>query len=263
MKRNKYALYEEAVQTPEAHALTFGLIYAELKGKKASVFREDFCGTFQISCEWIRAKETNRALALDLDSEPLNYGKKNNLTKLNSDEKKRLKVSRKNVISVTAPKADIVGACNFSFYILKEREVLLKYFKAVLRSLNKNGIMILEMGGGPGFIHKIKERRSVNEKRTGKFTYIWDQKSFDPITHDAKYGIHFKFPDGSIMQDAFTYDWRLWTIPEIRDVALEAGFKDFHVYWETSYKGEGTGQYARMKHGDNAFSWVAYVAAEK
>jgi hypothetical protein len=62
------------------------------------------------------------------------------------------------------------------------------------------------------------------------------------------------------MKDAFTYDWRLWTIPELRDAMLEAGFSDVAVFWETEHRGEGTGEYVRMEHGDNAYAWVAYVA---
>ncbi len=75
---NKYALYERAVQSPEVHVQWFEDFYTKLnKGKSPVSLREDFSGTFLISCEWIQQNETNTALAVDLDPEPLNYGNKN------------------------------------------------------------------------------------------------------------------------------------------------------------------------------------------
>jgi len=108
-------------------------------------------------------------------------------------------------------------------------------------------------------IGRMTERRVVKISPKKKFTYVWDQKTFDPITHDATYAIHFHFPSGKKIRDAFTYDWRVWTIPEIREILLEAGFSRTVVYWETSFKGEGTGEFLPMEHGDNAYSWIAYV----
>ncbi len=37
--------------------------------------------------------------------------------------------------------------------------------------------------------------------------------------------IDFKFEDGSVQKRAFSYDWRLWILPEIREVLAEAGFR--------------------------------------
>ena len=61
---------------------------------------------------------------------------------------------------------------------------------------------------------------------------IWDQKAYNPINGDMLCHIHFSFPDGSKIKKAFTYDWRLWTLPEIRELLLEAGFQRATVYWE-------------------------------
>ena len=123
--------------------------------------------------------------------------------------------------------------------------------------------MILDLAGGPGMTEKTKDRKRVSDSKLGRFVYYWDQKSFDPITRNAHYGIHFKFSDGSLMQDAFTYDWRMWTIPELRDALAEAGFPRSCVYWETEHKGEGTGEYVRTEKGDNAHAWVAYIVGMK
>lgn len=259
----KYELYEYSVQTPRLHAETFAMMYVELLGKAAKVLREDFCGTFAICCSWVKMRKQNISIGLDLDPEPIDYGKRNHLSKLKPSQQKRVLILQKNVQQKTIPKADIVSACNFSFCIFKTRKDLKKYFKAAFDSLNKKGIFVLEMAGGPGMIKTMKEKTEFKHPKHGRYTYIWDQKSFDPITHDAEYAIHFYLKNGIKMKNVFTYDWRLWTIPEITDLMKEVGFKEAHVYWELSKDGEGTGEYARQKKGENDYAWVVYVAGEK
>lgn len=258
---NKYALYETSVQTPDVHIPMFVALYRELnEGRYARRLREDFCGTFQLSCEWVRRNRKNTAIALDIDPEPLSYGKRKHLAKMTRDQKSRLKPLKQNVLSLTQPLSDVVIACNFSMCIFQKREELRRYFRMVRRSMAKNGVFIVDIAGGPGMIEPLKER-VPNYGRDGKrkFTYVWHQKSYDPITHRAKYGIHFEFPNGKKMIDAFTYDWRLWSLPELREIMTEAGFPEVHVYWEAEHKGRGTGEYVRMTEGTNDYSWIAYV----
>jgi hypothetical protein len=259
MRYNKYAFYERAVQTPQPHVEQFVNIYREINGKYARKLREDFCGTFLISCEWVKRNRANQAMSLDLDPEPLAYGKKTHLTRLKPDQKKRLSVLRQNVLSATTPTSDLIVACNFSFFIFKKRDLLRQYFRACRRSLTKNGLLILEMAGGPGMIEPIKEKTPIYGREKKLFTYIWHQKSYDPISHDARYSIHFQLPSGETKKDVFSYDWRLWTIAEVREILIEAGFKDTVVYWESSHRGRGTGEYAQTQEADNAYAWIAYV----
>jgi hypothetical protein len=258
-----YDLYEKSVQSPETHIEWLVDMYHSLHGTYPVHLREDFCGTFAMCCAWVKKNRRNTAVGLDLDSDPIQYGKKTHLKKLNPEQQKRIKILQQNAISVTSPKADVIMAGNFSFYIFKERQVLLNYLRKARASLNDKGILFLEMAGGPGMISKSKDRRRIkfDEERPkkGAFTYIWDQQSFDPITHDTKYAIHFKMDDGRQIQNAFTYDWRLWTIPEVRDLMNEAGFSKVLVFWETSHKGKGTDEYVPMERGDNAYSWISYV----
>ena len=254
-----YDLYEKSVQSPQTHIDWVVSIYHDLRGNYPFRLREDFCGTFQLSCAWVSRNRANSAMGLDLDPTPLAYGKRRHLPKLKPEQRKRIQVLKQNAISVTKPGADVILVGNFSFFILKQREDLVRYFKAARKSLIKNGIFMLEMAGGPGMIARMTERRTVHVNPKRKFNYQWDQKSFDPIHRNGKYSIHFAFSDGKKIRDAFTYDWRLWTIPEVRDALKEAGFSKSVVYWETSYKGEGTGEFLAMEKGDNAYSWIAYV----
>ena len=265
MKRspNKYALYEKAVQSPKRHIEWFVSVYRELNGKYARHLREDFCGTFRLCCEWVKRNKRNTAVGIDLDSTPLAYGKRTHYGALTSDQKTRTRWLRKDVRTVTTPKADVIIACNFSFCIFKQRKTLLEYLRCTKRSLNPDGIVILEIAGGPGMIEETRERKRIYRDGKVNYTYVWDQQSFNPIDRNAHYAIHFNFPDGREIRNAFEYDWRMWTIPELRDVLVDAGFKKTYVYWETEYKGEGTGEFARVEEGDNAYAWIAYVVGHK
>jgi hypothetical protein len=254
-----YRLYEQSVQSPEVHIDWVVSIYQDLRNDYPVHLREDFCGTFQLSCAWVKRNRHNTAIGLDLDKEPISYGKRKHLLHLHPHQKNRIKIARQNAISITSPKADVILVGNFSFYILKDRRELVRYFKSAKRSLTQDGIFLLEMAGGPGMTARMTEKRTVKPEHSEKFVYVWDQKSFDPIHRNGKYSIHFQFPNGKKIRDAFTYDWRMWTIPEVRDALAEAGFKKSVVYWETSHRGEGTGEFLPAEEGDNAFSWIGYV----
>ncbi len=81
--------------------------------------------------------------------------------------------------------------------------------------------------------------------------------------------IHFEFDDGSRMDKAFTYEWRLWMIPEVSELLKEAGFSKVHVYWEEFVEDEdddeemeGTGIYHDVTEAEQQESWVNYIVAE-
>ena len=92
------------------------------------------------------------------------------------------------------------------------------------------------------------------------FTYVWDQDSFDPITHDVVNHIHFEFKDGTRLEKAFTYEWRFWTLPEIKELLLEAGFSDVTVYWDQAEVGEDE-DYRPSSRAENQPGWLAYLVA--
>lgn len=259
-QHDKYLLYQRSVQDPpedcELYAQMFQQIHPD---REAKILREDFCGTFSFSCAWVKRSPEHRALALDLDPEPLAYGRKNYWPQLTADEKKRLTVLKKNVISVTDPLADIIVAGNFSFLYLKEFETLVDYFKKARASLKPGGTLFLETAGGSEFTEKRMDRRTVKSDDTGKFIYFWEQKSFEPISCQGSYAIHFQCADGRYLKDAFTYEWRLWTIPEVRLALKQAGFKDTRVFWEKYHHGEGTGEYRLADKARNVEFFLSYV----
>ena len=92
------------------------------------------------------------------------------------------------------------------------------YFARVRQALNRDGVFFLDAFGGPDASDLTKEKTKIDG-----FTYIWEQAEFEPVTSRILCHIHFKFPDGSKIKRAFTYDWRLWTLPELRELLDRGG----------------------------------------
>lgn len=256
---DKYYYYHNSVQSTENDVQFFAKTYKELKGKAARSYREDFCGTHSLSCEWVKLNDRNTAIGVDLDPEPIAYGKKTYFTELDSEQQKRVEILEANVLDEGISQTDIVSASNFSYFIFKDRQLLKSYFENAYKNCKDDGIFIIDCFGGP----KCQEE---NEEETehDDFSYFWDQESFDPVTNNALFHIHFQ-PDGyDKIEKCFTYDWRMWSIPELRDLMLDAGFKKVHVYWEQSDEdGDGNGEFERVEIGEECEAWIAYIVGER
>ncbi len=257
---DRHRLYQLAVQCVESEIDMVDKTYLEIRGHRASKLREDFCGTGNTSCEWVRRRPANTATGFDLDAEVLDWGRKENIAKLNADQQSRVQLMQQDVLEADNTGADIILAMNFSYQLLKTREQLRAYFSAAHAGLADDGILMLDNFGGH------ESWRSIREKtKCDGFTYFWDQAKFNPITFEALCHIHFKFRDGSKIKRAFSYEWRMWTLPEIRDLLAEAGFSRSTVYWEgTDEKtGEGNSEYFPTDEGEDDPSWIVYISAEK
>ena len=260
-KADKYDLYQQSVQSPEFEAEFMAKSFKKHYKREATILREDFCGTHAVCCEWLKKGKADRqAWGVDLDPEPLAWGKENNQDNLSEGQKERLHLVEGNVLTAQTPLADVIAAQNFSFWIFKTRDDLRTYFEKVYRNLNKDGVMVLDMMGGAEAITDDNEEETEHDD----FTYVWDQDYFDPVTHNCVFKIHFRFDDGSEIKNAFTYKWRLWTLPEVQEILKEAGFKSVEVYWEGSDEdGEGNGKFSVVEHGECDPCWVSYVVAAK
>lgn len=259
-KLDKYDLYENSVQAPLADIESVNRIYREQFKRLPLSLREDFCGTHWVCAEWVKQSEAHTALGLDLDPEPLEYGNEVHVSSLSPSEQKRCVTKLQNVMTVTSPR-DVIMACNFSYCIFKTRDELRKYFESARKSLTpKKGMLFLDLAGGPGFIEEIEEKKNLRSPKYGKFSYIWHQKSYDPIQAHGQYAIHYKVGD-QMFRDLFTYDWRVWTIPEIREVMQEAGFKKTLVYWDFAKDGAEEDDYRPAEVGENDHAYIAYIVA--
>jgi len=152
----------------------------------------------------------------------------------------------------------VTVAFNFSYFIFKQRRQLLRYFKSARDGLRDQGIFVIDLYGGADAQQRMLENRDHDT-----FEYVWDQDLFDPITHHVVNHIHFEFRDGSKLRKAFSYDWRLWTMPELRDLLDEAGFSKTIAYWEAAdpETGEGNGVYYPAESADDDPAFVTYIVA--
>jgi hypothetical protein len=128
----------------------------------------------------------------------------------------------------------------------------------VHEGLVRDGIFFLDAFGGYEAFQELEESTPYNG-----FTYVWDQARYNPVNGDITCHIHFRFKDGSRMRRAFSYEWRLWTLPELTELLAESGFKTT-VYWEgTNEDGTGNGEFKPVTEADADAGWIAYIVAEK
>ncbi len=269
-KLDRHVLYQLSVQNPEFEARFIRKVYKKERGKDAKLFREDFCGTAILACEWVRRVSGGEAIGLDLDEPTLEWGREHNIAKLGK-KASRVRLINRNVLDAakgsegeTLP--DVVAAFNFSYFIFKDRNVLLDYFRAVYNSSADDAIFFLDLYGGPESQVAQEEPRIVDEDGHDEFTYVWDQYKYNPITGETVCHIHFDDAEGEerLIRRAFTYEWRLWSLPEVQDLLRDAGFREVHVYWEgTDKDGEGSGVFRRSVKGDDSVSWIVYIVAVK
>ena len=254
-----HELYEESVQNVEHEVEFMQTTFKEIRGRTAHVFREDFCGTASASCQWVRQGEAFQAIGVDIDPAVLEWGRRNRLGRLPAADQARVSLIEGDVLTADTPPADVLAAYNFSYFIFDTRDKLRAYFERAYAALKDDGVFFVDLFGGPEAQEEMREKT----KHKG-FTYIWHQAKFHPVTNFIRCHIHFRFKDGSKIKRAFTYEWRLWSAPEIREVLAEAGFKKTTLYWEGEDEdGEGNGEFTPEEKGEADLAWIAYIVAEK
>lgn len=255
---DKHILYQLSVQDTEHELKFIDRVFRKQRGRSPLTLREDFCGTALMCATW--AKRPGRsATGIDLDPGVLAWGVEHNLKPI-GEPGNRVQLLEQDVCQSVRGNFDVALGLNFSYFIFKTRPELLKYFKSVHRSMSADGIFIVDVYGGYEAMQPMVEPRRIK----GGFTYVWDQDKVDPINNRVVNYIHFEFRDGSKMRRAFTYDWRMWSIPEIRELLAEAGFVRSTPYWEDADEdGEGTGVFRPRTAVDNEAAYVAYIIAER
>lgn len=268
--RDRHALYEVAVQGVDWDLDFLERLYRARNGREARLFREDFCSTAALALGWTLRHPENRAWAVDLDPEPLAWARRHRLP-FAREAGERVTLVRGDVRKARRPLADVTCALNFSWWIFHRRADLLAYLRAARASLAPGGLLVLNAFGGAKAERPLTERtrKSASNGPDGEpvpgFTYVWEQKRFEPLTRNLLAHIHFELRDGTKLSKAFTYDWRMYTLPELRDAVLEAGFRDFEVWsegWDAARRTH-TGRLHRRAKLDNDDCWIAYCAAYK
>ncbi len=260
-----HSLYERAVQSPDADVDFFSETFESVNGRKALSMREDFCGTAKLSTVWCLSDDQRRAIGVDFHGPTLESGRLRNIEPNADALAGRLTLIEGDVLEVATDPVDLVCAMNFSYLIFKERERLKRYLLNALEALEVGGLLFLELYGGSNGMEEHSEDRELHG-----VSYVWEQETFDPISNETLCHIHFRFPDGSKIESAFTYDWRLWGLPELRDLLKEVGFGKVRVYWEEVEDDadedgmlSGTGDYVEVETAEQQECWLAYLVAQR
>ena len=254
---DKHILYQASVQAPEIEVDFMVTTYRALRKKLPMSMREDFCGTALLCATWVNSHPNRHATGVDLDPSVLAWGTKHNIEPL-GDAAERVRLLQQNVLQKSPGKFDVINAMNFSYWIFRTRKDMCSYFKAVLSALNSDGVFVCDAYGGWEAQEPMLEPRRVK----GGFTYVWDQDKFCPITHEIVNHIHFEFKDGTKWNKAFTYEWRYWSLPELRELLEEAGFSKVEVHWDVAPEHDEE-DYRAVKRSNNQAGWLAYLVAAK
>ncbi|HRE89688.1 MAG TPA: class I SAM-dependent methyltransferase [Myxococcota bacterium] len=260
---DKYLHYTQAVQAPDENMAFLRDIYREQReGRAGLTLREDFCGTFANSIAWVLLDDGHVAHGLDIDPEPLDYGRRQYLPTLPPEVLRRVHIAHGDVLESPLATCDIAAALNFACCFFRDRKTLSRYLTRVRDSLAPGGIFVTDLLGGPFYQDQNEHELELDEPHP--FSYFLEQTRFDPITGEGDFAIHFKRRGEAKRRAVFTYTFRLWSIPELRELLLELGFADVKVYWEGSRPdGSGDGIWRVETHGDACDSWLAYVVALK
>ncbi|UJR82684.1 class I SAM-dependent methyltransferase [Sandaracinus amylolyticus] len=255
---DKHDLYQRSVQAPEYEIRFLNQAFKRHTGRKPLHLREDFCGTALLCSKWVKSDPARTALGLDIDRPTLDWGIAHNLAPI-GEAAKRITLLEQDVMLPTRRKVEVIGAYNYSYQIFQTRDLLRRYFEAARKSLTDDGLFVLDAIGGWESQQELTERRLCDG-----FTYVWEQAEYDPISNHFVCHISYEFKDGSKLERAFTYDWRLWQLAELRELLLEAGFVGVDAYWEgEDDEGQGTGTFHRVTKTTNDPGWNAYLVAKK
>jgi len=223
MELDRHQLYELCVQSPPE--LVGQLV--SIHGGTPRVLGEDFCGTAAISVEWTRRVDGGRAIAVDSDDRTLARNPGHDAIEVVAGDVVR-------DTDATRHAADVIWAGNFSIGELHTRADLLTYLRHVRSRLEPGGLFACDIYGGESafLVGSFDVEQSLPDGRL--VVYTWEQRSGDPLTGRVRNAMHFEIRrDGAVertLRDAFTYDWRLWGVPELREALAEAGFAAVEVY---------------------------------
>jgi hypothetical protein len=186
------------------------------------VLREDFSGTGAVSRAWVQSGAHRRAIAIDSDPRPQKYGRKALAPALHS----QVQWLTRDVRSGGLPGADLICALNFSYCVFHRRSELRDYLKGARRALRGRGCLLIDCFSGVETAGNTQM-----EVDFGDFGYVWEQKSFDPLTRRGLFYMHFQVAGEPRRRDrVFRYDWRLWTAPELSDLLAEVGFRHIDLF---------------------------------
>jgi hypothetical protein len=99
------------------------------------------------------------------------------------------------------------------------------------------GVFALDLWGGASMEKALSQRT-----RLRGVDYLWEQEGFDPLSRRIRCSIGFRLRGAGratppALRRAYSYEWRLWTIPDCIELMRAAGFAAVHVWVRPSRGG--------------------------
>ncbi|MFI4916274.1 MAG: hypothetical protein ACIAS6_07210 [Phycisphaerales bacterium JB060] len=220
-------LYEICVQSPE-HVVD---LLRAVHGDEPTLLGEDFAGSGAVSRVWVAQSDAHHACCVDHDAEAL----------ARCDGVERIQTRVGDVKNESAS-VEALWVGNFSIGYHHDRPSLVAYLKHVCARLAPGGVFVCDTyGGETAFItgevhrfHLLPANLSPDGKGGWRVRYTWEQREANPLTGMVTDALHFRIERAGVIHaeypDAFIYHWRLWSVPELRDAMIEAGFARTAVY---------------------------------
>lgn len=245
---DRFALYELCAQNPARDARMLRAIH----GGEPRVLGEDFSGTAAISRAWVSLWRGARAVAVDHDAEPLARAR----------GVRAVRVRRADVMDVSDP-VDLIGVLNFSICELHTRRALVRYLRHARSRLSPGGALVVDIyGGSDAFATGVITQR-VKAPSGEVIRYQWEQRHADALSGRVVNAMHFSIGTvrggGTRLADAFVYDWRLWSVPELREAMTDAGFRLAEVYPRVAGATDADGNLYVHPIGDDEGAGESYV----
>lgn len=218
---DRWTLYEWCVQSPPDVVA----LLRRAHGGAARSLTEDFAGSAAIARAWIARGGT--ASAIDLDREALERGGAHErLTLVCADVT--------DAAQVATIASDVIHVGNFSLLYLRERAKLLAYLRLARERLHDGGIFACDTYGGVTAFELGSWSRERFLEDGRRVVSTWEHRAADPLSGHVTNALHFRVErEGELLErivDAFVYQWRLWTPPELVDALREAGFRSTVAY---------------------------------
>lgn len=231
---DRFDCYELCVQSPRHVA---GFLRA-VHGNNPVRLREDFCGTAAVSRRWIEdaRKRGEKAEVVAVDLDPACIAKAEKLV----PPEVLLVIGDSTSADAGETSCDVAFVGNFSIGYLHTRSQLSRYLTLTRERLARGGggfgggVCVCDTYGGASAF-RLGSLTRKHPSRTGEIVhYHWAHEEANPLTGMVINSISFRVEkDGEIVQElprAFVYRWRLWSIAELRETMMEAGFASTEVY---------------------------------
>jgi SAM-dependent methyltransferase len=239
---DKYDCYELCVQGGGGRWIVPFL--RALHGQQPRVLREDFCGTAAVSRRWAadlrRSGLDGRAVGVDIDAEVLARGRAEASRAGAGDAVELVRGDAVHDPVGPGEGCDVIYVGNFSIGYIHERADLVAYLRRCAQRLRLGaagfggGVLVVDVYDGPGKYALGTLHRTHMGYGREVVQYAWEHRDADALTGMVDNAVHFRvIVDGELaadLPDAFTYRWRLWSIPELRGAMAEAGFASSAVY---------------------------------